>query len=149
MEAMLAQGNDFDLAGRQGLGKNHEVDVLVAAGEGLMSTIPATLAEPILVAKLPLPPDVAEEVATILKERPRRDRVAVEEDIKLRYHYAGHFVITSVGRHGLQIHAVDLENPEEIAELQKRMEAQGYRQIFCLFPTPWRHSEDQALTFML
>jgi hypothetical protein len=113
-----------------------------------MATIPTTLSEPILVANLPLPPDRAKEVEEICRSRSctRRERAAVEEDLKLRYHYAGHFVMATVGAHGLQIHAIDLENPDEVYELRKQLRAQGYRHILSLFPTSWDDPNDQIIT---
>lgn len=103
-----------------------------------MSTVPTTLTEPIRVANLPLPP----ELAAMLEQHWRscgytaRERVFVEDDFKLRYHYAGHSIVATGDRRGLQIHAIDLENPEEIHELKKRLCARGYRHVFSLYPTP-------------
>jgi hypothetical protein len=116
-----------------------------------MATIPTTLSEPILVANLSLPPAVAEDVArTSLQYRyTRRERAAVEEDCKLRHHYAGHHVIAALGPRGLEIHAIDLDNPDEIRELESRLTAKGYRHVYSLFPTPLAEPDDQTITFLL
>ncbi len=113
-----------------------------------MATLPTTLSEPILVANLPLPPDVAKEVEEICRSRPytRRERAAVKEDLKLRYHYAGHFVIATAGSLGLQIHAIDLEEPEQVHELKQRLSAQGHRHVLSLYPTPLHSEESQIVT---
>jgi hypothetical protein len=104
-----------------------------------MATTPCTLTEPIRVADLPLPP----EVAASLDKHSRtcgftaRECAMVEDDFKLRYHYAGHFIMATAGPSGLLIHAIDLENPDEVRELSDRLNAQGHRHVLCLFPTPW------------
>ena len=105
-----------------------------------MATIPTTLSEPIRVANLPLP----QEVAAMLDRHWRAcrftasERAAVEEDLKLSHHYAGHYVIATAGPRGLEIHALDLEDPDEIHELKKRLSARGYRHVLSLYPTPWQ-----------
>jgi hypothetical protein len=113
-----------------------------------MATTPTSLPKPILVANLPLPPDIAEEVAGICRQRryTRSERAAVEEDLKLRHHYAGHFVLATAGPHGLQIHAIGLENPDEVNDLCKRLRAQGHRHILSLFPTSWKDPEVTIVT---
>jgi hypothetical protein len=120
----------------------------IQQGEDCMATIPTTLSEPILVANLPLPPEVAKEAEEICRSRryTPRERAAVEEDLKLRYHYAGRFVMATVGPHGLQIHAIDLDNPDRVYELRKQLRAQGYRYILSLFPTAWDEPNDQIIT---
>ncbi len=62
-----------------------------------MATVPTTLSEPIRVANLSLPPDLA-----ALLDRHWRacrftahERAMVEDDFKLRYHYAGHFILAT------------------------------------------------------
>jgi hypothetical protein len=113
-----------------------------------MATTPGTLSEPIRVAHLPLPPDVAEEVDQHCRSCrfSRRARAAAEEDCKLRHHYAGHFVVATAGRRGLEIHAIDLEGPDEVNELTSRLLAQGHRHVLCLFPTPWDDPGVEILT---
>jgi hypothetical protein len=113
-----------------------------------MATTPTALSEPILVSNLPLPPNVAEEVERYCRSHrfTRSERAAVEEDVKLSVHYAGRFVVATAGTQGLQIHAVDLENPDEVNELTRRLRAQGHRQVLCLFPTPWNDPDVQVLT---
>ena len=108
--------------------------------DDLMATIPTTLSEPILVANLPLPPDVAEDVERICRSNRlvRKERARFEQDIKLSHHYAGHFVVATAGTRGLEIHAIDLDDPDEIHELTKRLRAQGHRHVLSLYPTPWR-----------
>ena len=104
-----------------------------------MATIPIRLSEPIRVANLPLP----QEVAAMLDRHWRacgftaRERAFVEEDLKLNQHYAGHYVIATAGPRGLEIHAIDLEDPDEIHELTERLRAQGYPHVLSLYPTPW------------
>lgn len=113
-----------------------------------MATVPTTLTEPIRVANLPLPPDLA----AMLDKHWRscrytaRERAAVEDDFKLRYHYAGHFIVATGDSPGLQIHAIDLENSDEVDELHKRLHAQGYRNVLCLFPNRWDDPMDQFVT---
>lgn len=113
-----------------------------------MATIPTTLSEPILVAELPLPPDVAEEVERCCRSRhyTRSERAAVEVDIRLRHHYAGRFVVATAGPQGLQIHAIDLEDPDEVHELTHRLHAQGHRHVLSLFPVPWKDPDDPIVT---
>src|SRR5438105_3142805 len=99
-----------------------------------MATIPTILTEPILVAKLPLPPDVAEEVERICRSRrfTRRDRARLEEQVRLQHHYGGHGIVVTADPPGLQIHAIDLDNPEAYHELRERLRAQGYRHVLSL-----------------
>ena len=103
-----------------------------------MATIPTCLPEPLLLANLPLPPDEAEELERYCRSSryTGSDRRAVEEEFKLSHFYAGHFVIATASAHGLEIHAVDLEGPDEVNELAKRLRVQGHRYVHCLFPTP-------------
>jgi hypothetical protein len=110
-----------------------------------MATVPTTLSEPIRVANLPLPPELAEMLDKHWRECrcTARERAFLEEDIKLRYHYAGHIIEATADPPGLLIHAIDLENPDEVHELTKRLRAQGYRHVFTLFPTPWAETESQ------
>jgi hypothetical protein len=116
-----------------------------------MATIPTTLSVPIRVADLPLPPDVAEEVERICRSDrlSRPERARVEEDIKLRHHYGGHYVVVTADRHGLQIHAIDLENPDEVHGLKHRLAAQGHRHILSLLPTPWHEPDDPIISILL
>jgi hypothetical protein len=113
-----------------------------------MATLPTTLSEPIRVADLPLPPDLA----AMLDDHWRscrytaRERAALEDDFKLRYHYAGHFIVATTDHPGLQIHAIDLENPDEVHELHERLRAKGHRHVHCLFPTRWDDPMDQFVT---
>jgi hypothetical protein len=105
-----------------------------------MATVPTILSEPIQVADLPLPPDVAREVEEILRSHPysRRERRIIKEDLIVRHHYAGHHVIVTTGPRGLQIHAIDLETPEEVREAYQRLRDQGHRNVMSLYPTPWK-----------
>jgi hypothetical protein len=116
-----------------------------------MATIPTTLSEPILVASLPLPPDVAEEVETLCRSDrlTRRERAVIEEDARLRHHYSGHSVVATAGPHGLQIHAIDIENPDANHELRERLRAQGHRHVLDLYPIPWKDPDDQIITVNL
>ena len=113
-----------------------------------MATVPITLTEPIRVANLPLPPDLA----AMLDEDARsyaytaRERARVEEDFKLDYHYAGHFIMATADPSGLLIHAIDLENPDEVHELRERLRARGYRHIYSLYPRRWDEPMDQIDT---
>jgi hypothetical protein len=104
-----------------------------------MATVPTTLTEPIRVANLPLPPDLAAMLDRDWRScrYTARERAMLEDDFKLRYHYAGHSIIATGDSPGLQIHAIDLEDPDEIYELKKRLSARGYRHVFSLYPTPW------------
>jgi hypothetical protein len=119
-----------------------------AIAQGLMATIPTTLSDPIRVADLPLPQDVAQEVEEICRSRPytRSERAAVEEDIKLRHHYAGHFLIATAGPQGLQIHAIDLDNPEDVKEIYDRLRSQGHRHVLSLYPAPWKDPDGTIVT---
>jgi len=69
-----------------------------------MATVPAVLSEPIVVANLPLPPEIAAaiEARCHVHRYNKRDRVTVMEDAKVRYHYAGHFLIATEDRHGMK-----------------------------------------------
>jgi hypothetical protein len=113
-----------------------------------MATSPTTLSEPIRVANLPLPADLAAELERHWRSCrfTARERAAVEDDFKLSYHYAGHFVVATSGPGGLQIHAIDLAGPDELDELTKRLHAQGHHNILCLFPTRWDEPRDQIVT---
>lgn len=103
-----------------------------------MATVPTTLSKPIRVANLPLPPDFAAMLDKDWRSRgyTARERAFLEEDVKLRYHYAGHSIEATADPPGLLIHAIDLENPDEIHELRERLRAQGYRGVFGLYPIP-------------
>jgi hypothetical protein len=113
-----------------------------------MASPPTTLTEPILVASLPLPPDVAAEVDCICRadRLGARERAAVEEEFKLSHHYAGHFVMATAGPRGLQIHAIDLDDPDEIHALRTRLLAQGHRHVLSLDPMPWKDSDVAIFT---
>src|SRR5439155_570747 len=89
--------------------------------------------EPILVANLPLPPDVAEDVERICRSNRlvRKERARFEQDIKLSHHYAGHSVVATAGPRGLEIHAIDLDDPDEIHELTERLPAQREEESAC------------------
>lgn len=104
-----------------------------------MATVSPILTEPIRVANLPLPPYLAAMLDKHWRECrcTARERAFLEDDFKLRYHYAGHIIEATADPPGLLIHAIDLENPDEVHELEQRLRAQGYRHVFTLFPTPW------------
>jgi hypothetical protein len=106
------------------------------------------LSEPILVANLPLPPDVAAMIAEHHRSSRLswREHASREEDVKLRYHYAGHYVMATASRRGLAIHAIDLEDPDEVHELRQRLTAQGYRHVLSLFPDPLTSPNSQIIT---
>ncbi len=113
-----------------------------------MATIPRTLSEPIRVSNLPLPPDLAAMLDEHWRSRgyTARERAFLEEDVKLRYHYAGHNIKATADPPGLLIHAIDLENPDEAYELRKRLRAQGYRLIYSLYPTPLDETPDENVS---
>ena len=113
-----------------------------------MATTPSTLSEPIRVANLPLPPDLAAQLDSHWRSCrfSRSERAFLEDDVKLRHHYAGHYVIATAGPRGLEIHAIDLEDPDEINELHKRLSAKGYRHVLSLYPTPVVDPDDQTIT---
>ena len=108
-----------------------------------MTTTPTILSEPILVANLPLPPEDAAWLERELRSRrlKRSEREFIEDDIKLSHHYAGHYVIATAGPHRLQIHAIDLEDPDQIHELKQRLRAEGHRHVLSLYPTPWKEPQ--------
>ncbi|HKI34438.1 MAG TPA: hypothetical protein VKA46_21465 [Gemmataceae bacterium] len=111
-----------------------------------MAITSGVLSEPIRVADLPLPPDVAEEIEAICRSRPytRSQRAAVRDDLKLSYLYAGHYVIATTGSPGLQIHAIDLETADEVNDVYKRLCAQGHRDVISLYPTSWKDSQSRC-----
>lgn len=113
-----------------------------------MATVSTILTEPIRVANLPLPPALAVMLDQHWRSRgyTARERTALEDDFKLRYHYAGHSIVATTDAPGLQIHAIDLENPDENYELRKRLRAQGHRYIHSLYPTRWDDPMDQIVT---
>ena len=76
----------------------------------------------------------------------RRERARQEEEDKLSHHYAGHSVIVAGGRRGLEIHAIDLEDPDEVHEVHQRLRAQGYRHVLSLFPEPLTCPRSQIIT---
>ncbi len=112
-----------------------------------MATISGVLSEPIRVANLPLPPDVAAEVEAICRSLPktytRSERTAVRDDLKLRALYAGHRIIATTGSPGLTIHAIDLETADEVRDVYRRLRARGHRDVSSLYPTSW--SDDVAI----
>jgi hypothetical protein len=118
-----------------------------AAG-GPLPTTPIILAEPIRAADLPLPPDVAELLAESMRSSgyTRSQRRTVEEDFKLNHHYAGHYVLATSGPRGLEIHAIDLEGPDQVREHIERLRAQGYRNILSLYPRSWNDPGDAIVT---
>jgi hypothetical protein len=113
-----------------------------------MTTLQTSLPEPILLMNLPLPKEVAEEVDQYCRScgYTGGERAAVEEEFKLSLHYGGRFVIATTGPNGLEIHAIDLDNPDEVNELTRRLLAQGYRHVHCLFPAPWTDPGVSILT---
>lgn len=113
-----------------------------------MATIPTTLSEPIRVAALPLPPDLAAMLDKHWREcrYTARERALLEDDFKLNHHYAGHFIMATADPPGLQIHAIDLENADEVDELTKRLCAQGYHHVLYLFPRRLDDPLDQIVT---
>jgi hypothetical protein len=118
--------------------RDEAAKVAVQQPRGPMATISGVLSEPIRVADLPLPPDVAEEVEAICRTYSRRYRAVVRDDIKLRYLYAGHRVIvTTAYPPGLQIHAIDLETADEVNEVYRHLHAQGHRNVTSLYLIPW------------
>ncbi|HKI33900.1 MAG TPA: hypothetical protein VKA46_18750 [Gemmataceae bacterium] len=110
-----------------------------------MTTVPTILPEPILVANLPLPPEDAALLERSWRSRryTRSEREFLEDDVKLSHHYAGHYVIATAGPHRLQIHAIDLEDPDQIHELTQRLSTEGHRHVLHLFPTPWKSTTSQ------
>lgn len=103
-----------------------------------MATVSPILTEPIRVANLPLPPDLAAELEQHWRacRYTASERLFLEEDVKLRYHYAGHMIEATADLPGLLIHAIDLEDPDEVHELRECLRAQGYRYVVGLYPTP-------------
>jgi hypothetical protein len=139
---VLTSGRDWGLRKLRGEPANVAIQQLGV----FMATVPSILSEPILVANLPLPPEEAAELERYLRSGrfTRSERAFVEENFKLRHHYAGRFVVATAGRSGLQIHAIDLESPDEVDELTKRLQAQGHHNVLCLFPTT-RNEPDVAI----
>jgi hypothetical protein len=119
-----------------------------AAAGGRLFTTPIIPAEPICVVDLPLPPDLAELLAESIRTSgyTRSQRRAVEEDFKLNHHYAGHYILATSGPRGLEIHAIDLEGPDQAREHTERLRAQGYRNILSLFPRSWNDPNDAIVT---
>jgi hypothetical protein len=118
-----------------------------------MATVPTILSEPILVANLPLPPEEAESLERWFRSRrlKRSEREFIEDDVKLDYHYSGHYIIATIGPPGparLQIHAIDLQDPDEGYELRKRLRALGYRHILSLYPRHWKDSGDHSMILL-
>ena len=113
-----------------------------------MATIPTTLSEPILVANLPLPPDLAAALDSHWRacRFTASERAFLEDDVKLRHHYAGHHVIATAGPQRLQIHAIDLEDPEQIQDLKQRLRAQGYHHVEHLYPIPLFSTDSEIFT---
>jgi hypothetical protein len=113
-----------------------------------MATVPTTLSEPILVANLPLPQDLAAVLDSHWRacRYSASERVLLEEDAKLRHHYAGHFVVATAGPPGLQIHAIDLHDPDQIRQLTQRLHAQGYRHVEHLYPIPLYSTDSEIIT---
>jgi hypothetical protein len=54
--------------------------------------------------------------------------------------------MATAGPRGLEIHAIDLGNPDEVHELSQRLRGQGHRHVLCLFPTPWKDPDDRIIT---
>jgi hypothetical protein len=108
-----------------------------------VSTTPTILAEPILVANLPLCPEDAHLFDVYVRSHglSRRERASVTENFKLRCNYAGHYIIATTGPKGMQIHAIDLEDPGQVDDLTKRLRAQGYHNISHFFPDPVADSQ--------
>jgi hypothetical protein len=111
-----------------------------------MATTGTILDKPIRVADLTLPPEIAEMVARDSHKYTRRERIVIEEDVKLDYHYSGHYVIATDGPQGLLIHAIDLENPDDSYAVRQRLRAQGYRHVLSLFPRFWDDEHVAILT---
>jgi hypothetical protein len=113
-----------------------------------MASVPTTLPQPVRVADLALPPDIAAEAEEICRQRraTRRERAFIEDDARLRHHYAGHFIVATAGPHGLQIHAIDLETPDEVYRLKERLRTEGHRHILSLYPTPWDDADSAIVT---
>lgn len=113
-----------------------------------MATVSPILTEPIRAANLPLPPDIAAMLDKHWREcrYTARERAMLRDEFKLRFHYTGHFIVATTDPPGLQIHAIDLENADEVHELHKRLHAQGHRHVHCLFPTRWNDPMDQIVT---
>ncbi len=112
-----------------------------------MATVPA-LSEPILVANLPLPAAVAGDLEGHLRSHrfTPSERADIADNVKLRHHYAGHHVVATAGPRGLEIHAIDLDDANQIRECKQRLAAQGFRNIFSLYPIPLDSPGDQVLT---
>jgi hypothetical protein len=113
-----------------------------------MATVPTILTAPILVANLPLPPDIVAFVDRHWRSCrfTKRERAFLEEDIRLSLYYAGHYVVATAGSHGLEIHAIDLDNPDEIHELKTRLREKGYHHILSLYPPPWKDPDVAIVT---
>jgi len=109
---------------------------------------PIIPAVPIRVIDLPLPSDLAEQLASRLRSSgyTRSERRAAEEDFKLDHHYAGHYILATSGPRGLEIHGIDLEGPEQLNEHVERLTAQGYKNILSLFPRAWDDPNDAIVT---
>jgi hypothetical protein len=105
-----------------------------------MATASLILSEPIRVADLPLSPEDTALLEQDLRSGryTRSEREFIEDDVKLSEHYAGHYVIATAGPHRLQIHAVDLDDPDQIHEFSQRLRAEGHRHVLHLYPTPWK-----------
>jgi hypothetical protein len=47
---------------------------------------------------------------------------------------------------GLQIHAIDLDDPDQIRELTQRLHAQGYHHVEHLYPIPLYSTDSGIIT---
>ncbi len=105
-----------------------------------MPTTPTRLSEPIVLADLPLPPDVAGEIETYCREHRLhgRQREDFEEEVRLSHFFSGNYVVAALGPRGLEIHAIDSEEPDGIYELRKRLRAEGNPDVISLIPLPWK-----------
>jgi hypothetical protein len=97
------------------------------------------LASPILLRDKPTPPEVAVEMEHQARgcRLSRRDRSQIEEDFKLRFYFGGHSVIATPSRHGLLIHAIDLDDPDEYHALRVRLRSEGHPTVLSFYPRPW------------
>jgi hypothetical protein len=82
---------------------------------------------------------VAERIEQYCRARQLVDeaRRSAEEHLRLVALFAGHSVLATPSENGLIIHAIDLDDPDEIHRQRAQLRSQGHDQVFSLYPSAW------------
>jgi hypothetical protein len=100
----------------------------------------------VVLKDLEIPPALAEAIEEACKQfgfRSLRDRLYIEEELKLQYYYGGQDVACIQTPHGRAVVAAGSAGSGELREALQHLGPAERRSVSTLFPEPW---DDQTLS---